>query len=126
MSNNSMRRSQLRALAVAGLCFSSAALAVPERFSSDAKDALARLKANAASTLQHTAMASRASTMLRAGDGRTLMADNAALDPGHRAHFFLSVYGAALRISDPASQLEPSRISTDAAGNTHVHLDQIH
>ena len=129
MTRNSMLRSHasIRAFVLAGLCISSgAAMALPERLSGNAQDALTRLRSNAGGALQQRALPAKAYTRVHADAARTLMADNAFLKPADRARFFLSVYGAALGLSDSVQQLALNRISTDSAGNTHVHLDQVH
>lgn len=116
----------LATLALGTLLASGSAAALPERPATTRAEALARLEANAYGHLLHHASAPTAATMLRAPRGRTLMADGGAGAPADRARFFLSVYGAALGITDPERQLGLQRISRDVAGNAHVHFDQRH
>ena len=120
------RRIRIAAALVAALLFSSTAMALPERASVDAGDALARLRANAGGRLVHAERPASAYAMVRATGGRVLMDDGALPSPLERAQFFLSIYGAALNVTDPATQLALQRVSRDAAGNHHVHLDQVH
>jgi len=116
-------------LAAAALLAASAinsAQALPERPSASATEAVARLRSNTAGDLRRESRAESAYTLLRATGRQPLMVDNAAQAPGERAQFFLSIYGSALGIDDPAGQLRSRRVSTDVAGNQHVHLDQVH
>ncbi len=117
---------RLGAVLSALLLVTTTADALPERASATGADALARLQANAGGQLQHQGNLGTASTMLRAERGRTLFADGGAGAPAERAQFFLSVYGAALGVTDAGRELRTQRVSRDAAGNAHVHLDQLH
>lgn len=108
------------------LAVSTSAVALPERLSEDAGDALARLRANTGGELQHKARPTVAYTLLRAKGSRPLMADAGAGRPADRARLFLSIYGAALGMDDPSGQLALKRVTRDPAGNTHVHLSQVH
>ena len=89
------------------------AQALPERLSADAKDAVARLQANTGGALTHKARPTVAHTLLRAGGPQPLMADAGAGNPADRARLFLSIYGAALGIDQPAGQLALKRITRD-------------
>lgn len=110
----------------AALLIPLAAQAVPESASPTAQAALARLAANSGGALQQVRDASAAYTLLRATGAQPLFADDASAEPLARAMMFLSLHGAALGVSDPTAQLILQRVSTDAAGNRHVHLAQRH
>jgi len=124
LSPSSRRPAALLALLLA--VSTGTAYALPERLSVDARDALDRLEANTGGALTHKARPTVAYTLLRAQPGRTLMADGAAASPADRARLFLSIYGAALGMDQPAGQLALKRVTRDPAGNTHVHLSQVH
>ena len=117
---------RLGAVLSAALLVTTTAEALPERASATRAEALARLQANAGGTLQRQANPLTAYSMLRAERGRTLFADGGAGAPAERAQLFLSLHGAAVGVADPAADLRVQRVSRDAAGNTHVHLDQLH
>ncbi len=124
-----MRSTFSRGLALAALfplfsCLN--AWAVPERASLDGADAFARLTANAGGAVFLSSAQKDAYTMLQATGSQPLMADGGSGAPLARAQLFLSVYGAALGISDPLTQLSLRRISTDQKGYLHVHLGQVH
>lgn len=104
------------------------ATALPERLSQNAADAVTRLKFNAAGQLAQVSRRQTAYSMLRATSaGSTLSVGDPSLPATDRAKNFLAVYGAALGLEDPASELVVQRISGDAAtGQTHVHLNQVH
>jgi bacillolysin len=103
-----------------------AAHALPERLSVTRQDALARLEANAAGALDQRSRKAAAYGMVHAKGATPLMADNAHAAPAERALLFLSVYGAAFGVHSQAEQLGVQRVSRDDAGNSHVHLDQLH
>jgi bacillolysin len=115
-----------RTAGLAALLVATAAGALPERASLSRADAVARLQANAGGQLQRSGSGLTASTLLRAPRGQTLFTDGGAGRPVERAQLFLSLYGAALGVADPVAQLRLQRVSRDAAGNAHVHLDQFH
>lgn len=109
------------------LTLSGAAWAVPERLTDSRAEALSRLFVNTAGALHASApSASSAYSFVRATGVPPLMAVDAATAPLDSALQFLSVYGALLGVSRPASELQLQRLTTDAAGNRHVHLSQIH
>jgi len=120
-----LRRSRIAA-GLLGLLVATSAAALPERASTDRSVALSRLQANAGGELRRHADARTAYSMLRAEHGHTLLADGGAGTPAERARLFLSLYGAALGVSDPATELRLQRVSRDMAGNSHVHLEQVH
>src|SRR6185295_507323 len=102
------------------LAVSGSAQAVPERLSQDAKDARARLASNTGGALVQRSREGSSYMSMRAGGSRPLMAASPATPATERARFFLSVYGAALGIQDPASQLGEQRVTTDVTGKQHV------
>jgi hypothetical protein len=108
------------------LAVSGSAQALPERLSQDAKDARARLAANAGGALVQRTREGSSYMSLRSGGSRPLMAASPATPATERARFFLSVYGAALGIQDPARQLGEQRVTTDVTGKQHVHMGQVH
>ena len=109
------------------LAFSSAAWAVPERLADTRDDALSRLTANTVGALRVSEpSASSAYSLVRATGSQPLMADDASAAPLDRALQFLSVYGAALGVRSPVSEVSLQRLTTDAAGHRHVHLSQVH
>jgi bacillolysin len=123
----------LRHRLVAGLwlCASATtALAVPERATLDRTALLAQLSANTAGALFDSATVAPGTAsstlyrMLGSRGGAPLMRDDAGAAPLARAQAFLSIYGPLMGITDPVAQLRAVRSSRDAAGNTHVHLDQ--
>lgn len=114
------------AAAVAAAFTTTTVAALPERLSQDAKDARARLVANAGGALVMNTRSDTASTMLRAAGAQPLMAASPATPAAERARFFLSVYGAALGVDDPATQLEAGRTTTDPTGKQHVRMGQVH
>jgi Zn-dependent metalloprotease len=87
---------------------------------------LAQLRANAGGLLTQGADLNTAYTVLRAAGAKPLLQDNAAAAPLDRALSFLSLAGGVPGVLDPGAELQLKRTSTDAAGNTHVHLDQVH
>jgi len=118
-----MKSLRLAAAAAAALA-TTGALALPERISPSAEDATRRLAANAGGALVDRSRQGSAYRALRAPGARPLMGDDAAASPVDRAALFLSVYGAALGVQDPAAQLVVRRVSRDARDNRHVHFDQ--
>lgn len=112
--------------ATAAAFIATTAHALPERISPSAAEATQRLAANTGGAIVDRSRRGSAYRALRATGARPLMADDTAEGPLERAGFFLSVYGAALGMTDPARELAPQRVSTDAAGNRHVHFDQLH
>ena len=108
------------------LLTSHSAQAVPERLSQDAKDARARLAANSGGALVQRTREGSSFMSLRAGGSQPLMAASPATPATERARFFLSVYGAALGIHDPATQLGEQRVTTDVTGKQHVRMGQMH
>lgn len=89
-------------------------------------DALAKLRVNAEQQLSYRSNSDTAYTMLRANASKLLLADGAGATPESRALGFLNQFGAVLGLNDALAETQLRRISTDRAGNTHVHLDQIH
>lgn len=87
---------------------------------------LEQLRANAAGALSHKADALTAYTQLRAVGTAPLLVDDVLAAPEARARRFLSQFGAVLGVTDATAELALNRISTDRAGNRHVHLDQRH
>ena len=75
-------------------------------------------------------------SFVRADEGRVLAVDDASQDPETRARRFLAEAGAVVGMSEgerarlggdrgrPGSDLELKRIASDAAGNSHVRLEQ--
>lgn len=100
--------------------------ALPERLSQDAKDARARLVANTEGALAFNTRSDNASAMVRSKGARPLMAANPAAPAVERARFFLSVYGEAIGVADPAAQLEAPRVTRDFTGREHVRMGQVH
>lgn len=115
-----------RALALLLALAAAPAHALPERASATAEDAVNRLRAAAGGTLRYVDSPSSAYAMVRAPRHAELFADGGAGAPEDRARLFLSLHGAALGVRDPEQQLVRQRVTRDAAGNRHVHLDQVH
>ena len=113
-------------LAITLLAAAGVVHAVPERISLDPQDAVARLKANTGYALTQKVRAKSAYTSLRAAGPMPLLADAGVGEPESRARYFLSIYGEALGIQNPAEQLILQRISADPSGRRHAHLDQVH
>ena len=130
MSSLSSRRTarRHRLLLAAGLAVSavpSVADAVPARPAATAAEALQMLSLNTAGQLTRNQRLNDAyATVQSAAPGRVLMADGAAGTPLQRAQNFLSIYGAVLGVQDPIAELRQKRLTRDAAGASHVHLDQ--
>lgn len=123
-----MSVARLLAPAAAGfslILIAQVAQAVPVSAQTDAAAALARLRSNAAQQISYRADAISAYVQVRALDGRLLAADNPAAPALDRALEFLSVHGAVSGVTDAVAQLRHQRSSTDHAGNTHVHLEQM-
>jgi bacillolysin len=117
----------LRPLLAGAALFSTAiAAAAPQSAQLTAGAALERLRSNAGGALVHQTRTAEAYTLLRAQGGALLMNDGGGSDAVARALNFLSLNGAALGVTDAVAELRPLRQSTDRAGNTHVHLEQLH
>ena len=109
------------------LSLCNAAWAVPERLADTRDDAVSRLTANTAGALQVSPPSiSSAYSLVRATGVQPLMTADSAAAPLDSALQFLSVYGAVMGVVSPANETTLQRLSTDAAGNRHVHLSQIH
>ena len=113
------------ALAIALAISASLANALPTRVAGNADEALALLKTTAAGAITSALRPNDLYTGVNALPSAVLLADDAAVTPLLRAQAFLSTYGALSGVTDPATQLMQRRISTDRAGITHVHLDQV-
>ncbi|MDP3857231.1 MAG: M4 family metallopeptidase [Stagnimonas sp.] len=107
-------------------CLAGAAQALPERALSGAEEALARLRLNTGGALHSQRAPELLYSAVHSLGSTPLLTDNNAAAPEERAKFFLSVYGSLFGVQDPISELKASRLSRDAAGNQHLHLDQKH
>ena len=109
-----------------GLAISTfSAVALPNRIAASATEALQLLGASSGGALTSALRANDAYAGVHALPGAVLVADGATLAPLARAQNFLASYGAIAGVSNPVSQLVLKRLSTDRAGITHVHLDQV-
>lgn len=106
--------------------FSATADAVPLAPALTPGDAVTQMTANAGGQLVQRSSPKNAYNLLQAGGALPLFADAGVGTPLQRAQMFLSLYGIALGIADPLTQLQLARISTDQKGQFHVHLDQVH
>jgi bacillolysin len=120
------RATATRLLGVALALTTSTVLALPAASTGTLDQLLQQLRDNTAGAMQHTQRAVDNYIAVSATGGLPLLADDTAATPLQRAQFFLSVYGAVAGITDPLTQLALRRVSTDAAGIQHVHLDQTH
>ncbi len=112
------------ALLAAG--WSTGAAALPERKLDTTSDLLARLRVNTGNNLIQQQLLSDSYLALHAAGSQPLLSDNAIAEPLERARFFLSIYGAIAGVNDAVNELSLRRVTRDRAGNTHVHLDQMH
>lgn len=88
-------------------------------------DALQQLRENSDQQLEYRTDLNTAYIMLRARGLDPLLVDNAGATAVSRALGFLNQFGAVAGLTDAVSELQLVRQSTDRAGNTHVHLDQV-
>ncbi len=88
-------------------------------------DALQQLRANSGQQLAYRTDLNTAYVMLRARGLDPLLVDNASATAESRARGFLNQFGAVVGLNDAIAELQLVRQSTDRAGNTHVHLDQV-
>ena len=109
-----------------GLAISTfSAVALPNRIAASATEALQLLGTSSSGSLTSALRANDAFAAVHALPGAVLVADGATLAPLARAQNFLASYGAIAGVSNPMNQLVLKRLSTDRAGITHVHLDQV-
>ncbi len=111
------------ALVLAAATFS--ALALPTRVAQTQIEALQLLNNATTGAISSRVAAIDAYTTVRALTGQVLMADSAAASPLIRAQNFLASYGALSGVIDPVNQLAQNRVVVDAAGATHIHLNQM-
>lgn len=88
--------------------------------------ALAQLKRSSGSAISAQFTPAENYINVRATGRATLLSDNVAASPIVRAQNFLNQNRALLGLHDAATELEAVRVSRDAAGATHVHMDQRH
>ncbi|TAM22416.1 MAG: hypothetical protein EPN60_16840, partial [Nevskiaceae bacterium] len=115
-----------RFTAAALLAFSATAQAIPERASDDPKALLARLQSNTGGAVFSASLPEQFYRAVHSVGREPLLIDNSSADAEERAKFFLSVYGSLFGVKDPVAELRTQRVSRDATGNTHVHLEQWH
>lgn len=109
-----------------GLAISAfSAVALPNRIAASATEALQLLGTSSGGALTSALRANDAFAAVHALPGAVLVADGASLTPLARAQNFLASYGAIAGVRNPVNQLVLKRLSTDRAGITHVHLDQV-
>ncbi|MDP9141655.1 MAG: hypothetical protein M3O62_12785, partial [Pseudomonadota bacterium] len=113
-------------LAIALGTWLSPAVALPERPLDSTTGLLQRLHDNTAGALLNRQLADQSYRAIQATGRAPLFIDGAGSDPEIRARSFLSLYGALFGVSDAIQELVTARISRDAAGNTHVHMNQQH
>ncbi len=101
------------------------AFAIPERKAA-VGDLLTRLQQNTGGALADSRLAANQYLALSTLSALPLMADNPVDTPLARALGFLSIYGELAGVRDATRELVQQRVSTDSAGVTHVHLDQMH
>lgn len=89
-------------------------------------EALQQLRSNAGQKLSYRTDINSAYVMLRATDTAPLLEDTTDAEPQSRAMGFLNQFGGVIGLNDAVSETRVQRVSVDRAGNTHVHLDQIH
>ncbi len=106
--------------------WASPATALPERALDSTAELLERLRNNAAGALLSRENPVEKYRAIHAGGIAPLFVDGAGSDPDIRARSFLSIYGALFGVTDALGNLRTGRISRDAAGNSHVHMDQLH
>lgn len=88
-------------------------------------DAMEQLRTNSAQQLDYRTDSNTAYVMVRALGLDPLLTDNAGATAESRARGFLNQFGSVVGLTDAISELQLVRQSTDRAGNTHVHLDQV-
>lgn len=126
MKSLHMLRAHLVAL---GLC---AALAAAPGLALGAANAgtraalLEQLRQNTGGAITSSTIDDDAYLSVHATSRTPLVADRTGLPPVERARSFLNGYGAMAGLRDASTELKLQRISTDRAGNTHVHLDQVY
>lgn len=113
-------------LAVAAGAWINPASALPERALDSSAKLLQRLSDNANGSLLDRQLVDQRYRAVHATGASPLFADGAGNDPEVRALSFMSLYGTLFGITDAVQELARTRVSTDAAGNTHVHMDQLH
>lgn len=124
MMNNIHRPAKAAfAFALASAAFAAAAL--PARVAESPAEVLQQLTAATSGALTQAQRGNDAFTSVHALSNAVLLADGAIGTPLLRAQNFLNSYGALPGVSDPFTQLVQKRVSTDRAGITHVHLDQV-
>lgn len=115
-----------RLLVGAALALATAhATALPIRTAATPAEALQLLSVATGGALTSSLRPIDAYVAVHAKRGAVLLADGATLPPLERAQGFLASQGALSGITDASRQLQLRRVSTDRAGITHVHLDQV-
>jgi Zn-dependent metalloprotease len=102
----------------------SVAQAVPARTAYSLDDALSLLATNTGGALSSSMRSDDRYLLVHSSGQLPLLADDAKALPEDRARGFLSIYGAVLGVKDPLAELVTGRVSKDAAGTTHVHMNQ--
>ncbi len=115
----------LKALSTRALVATMCVATMPAAASLSLSDALEQLRTNSGQQLDYRTDLNTAYVMLRARGLDPLLTDNAGATAESRARGFLNQFGAVVGLSDAISELQLVRQSTDRAGKTHVHLDQV-
>jgi len=123
MNKNPVPAKALLAFSLALAAFGATAL--PARIAQTPAEALTLLGAASGGALSTALRPLEAFTGIHALPGAVLLADDVSAAPLVRAQDFLARYGVAAGVTAPLTQLVLQRVSTDAAGLTHVHLDQV-
>ena len=101
------------------------AVALPTRVANSTAEALQLLTSSSGGSLTSAVRTDDAYAAVHALPGAVLVPDGGAGAPLLRAQNFLASYGALSGVSNPLTQFVQNRLSTDRAGITHVHLDQV-
>ncbi|MDH4457227.1 MAG: M4 family metallopeptidase [Nevskia sp.] len=90
------------------------------------EDAVAALEHNGGAKVRARFAAAESYLNVHAGSRAPLLRDDVGATPVARAKNFLNRYPALLGLKDANADLVTARLSRDATGTTHVHLDQRH
>ncbi|MBV60580.1 MAG: hypothetical protein CMH65_04700 [Nevskiales bacterium] len=120
--NNLMMTTRLLAPALAALSL----LAATASASPDRGVRLAQLQAQAGDALTVVHRPHQQFALLRAASDQPLIALDASAPPLERALQALGQFGETLGVRRADQAFVLNRVSHDAAGGTHVHLDQVH